>query len=172
MTDMAFQSGMARLIETFGKAQYSSGRAKLIWREVEKQADSWFAQVVDLFIGTLRHPPLVPEFAEQASAERERLWKAEKLREANEASRFMHSIYQPDDVRMIIQQIIKRATGQMSDSDFSGLMEMLKSAPHPTNVVRLACRRCEDTGYIFETKIENDFPYQYVSYCTCAARKK
>lgn len=57
---------------------YNKDRGDLIWREVQQLSDEWMVRTVDLFIGEYERPPLMPQFREQISKERERLWVIEK----------------------------------------------------------------------------------------------
>lgn len=87
MNQQEFTQQLIRLQENFGKTAYSTERAKLLWGEVKDLAPDWFIGVVDDFIGSLRHAPLIPDFAEQASMERERLRKIEKDRGISQPQR-------------------------------------------------------------------------------------
>lgn len=80
MTESHFSQQLTRLQENFGRTAYSTERTKLLWREVKDLSPEWLTGVVDSFIGSMRHAPLIPDFSEQASTERERLRRLEKDR--------------------------------------------------------------------------------------------
>ena len=77
MNPQRFANQINRLAKQFSSA-FSEERVKLIWREVGQLSDEWFETLVDRFIGDLRQAPLLPDFREAASIERDRLWEIEK----------------------------------------------------------------------------------------------
>lgn len=125
MTQQHFQIQMNRLSRVFANA-YNEERTKLLWRELESLSDQWFTRVVDKFIGECRYAPLMPEFREEASKERERTWGKEKQRNAIEAKEFQAKL-STDEMREVCKQIRKKAAGGMSDGDFAKFMANLGS---------------------------------------------
>lgn len=76
-----FLKEMLRLENCFrmpNREFYGQERCQIIWKEVCHLSDEWMSRTVDLFIGMHRQPPLMPEFREEISRERERLWQTEK----------------------------------------------------------------------------------------------
>jgi hypothetical protein len=125
MNESRFAHQMNRLAKQFPNA-YSEERVKLIWREVQAFSDHWLERVVDRFLGELRQAPLIPEFREEASRERERLREIEKRQEASDAKAFMSAL-SDGEVSEICGQIRKRVEGRVSDEDFNKFQGMLKS---------------------------------------------
>lgn len=76
---------MNRITELFGIKHYNLDRVELIWREVNQLSDEWMVRTVDLFIGNKLYPPLMPDFREEISKERERLWNMQKREEKKTA---------------------------------------------------------------------------------------
>lgn len=91
MTNKTFTEQMQRIADTFGNQMYSKDRLALIWKEVQEFEDNWFVRVCDQLIGECRIPPLLPEFRENISKERERLYLLEKRNNRKEAEDFMTS---------------------------------------------------------------------------------
>lgn len=166
MTWEFFESEMKRMSENFGKAGYSNERVKLIWREVKDLDDNWFSRLVDSFIGDCRQAPLVPEFRNAASEERERAWKREKEKSEKEAQEFMQSSFADDDVRGVIQQIVGRVKRTTTDEAFDGLQRMLSDFAGFLSTAE--CKKCDDSGVLFFT---DDRGYQFVKKCDCPKAK-
>lgn len=82
-----FQAQMNRLAETFGGQHYKRERVELIWREIGSFHDSWLTRTIDRFIGELRQAPLVSEFRDAASQERERQRETQKQQEKESVAR-------------------------------------------------------------------------------------
>lgn len=148
MTFGHFQSQMTRLSRTFGKFAFPEERASLLWREVQWFDDSWFTYVIDGVIGNCRHAPLLSDFSEAISKERERNWEEKKKRSDLEAKEFMQASFPEEDRRWIIQQILKRIGGGMEDSDFSSFLKTLKKTGEAIDPP-LLCGNCEDTGLLW-----------------------
>lgn len=149
MTWKFFMRQVDRLTSTFGKNAYGEERVLLIWREIKDLSDNWAEATVDKLIGEHRYAPLLPEFREEISKERERLWRVEKKQHAKEAKQF-YSSYQADDIKTICAGIVKRVKGDMSDGDFDNLNQLLNYASkHNPNDTPVQCRTCKDTGKVF-----------------------
>jgi hypothetical protein len=160
MTHQEFDHHMNRLKDCFGDRSYSDERTKRIWREVRDFDSNWFEKIVDRFIGQERQPPILPQFQEETSIERERLWKIEKEQHARDAKEFFQGMYQPDDVRTICQFIVKRITGGVSDEDYANFVKHLKETADAISKHSLNCKECEDSGLVF-----TDQNYVYRCYC-------
>lgn len=163
-----FTPQMDRLINTFGKSAYGEERTKLIWREVKDFSGAWWEKSVDQLILSSRQAPLLEQFGPLIADERERLWKIEKKKHAQEAKDFFRSSYGPDDVGTICKTIVKRIQGEVSDSDYSTFQKMLNNvaASNPNKNSRTNCRGCEDSGLIFHRDQEN---YEWIYRCRCHA---
>lgn len=125
MSPTQFQTQMNRLAETFGGQHYKRERVDLLWRELAQFSDSWLIRIVDKFIGECRMAPLLAEFREEASKERERSHSIEKQRHAQEAKEFMSRLPETE-MRQICKEIRRLSTGCMSDGDKSNFFESLK----------------------------------------------
>lgn len=129
-----FQMEMNRLMEQFGKGNYSTERCKILWKEVQEYDATWFAGVIDKFIGESRHPPLMPDFREEISRERERLWRIEKRQHSEDAKSFFDCKFDNTEKSTICKTIIARMQGKVSDADYAKFVEVLESASKPTLV--------------------------------------
>lgn len=78
MTRDHFRTDMERLIELFPGAYKSNARIEIIWRCVSSLEDQAFTRIVDQLIGSSRQAPMVPDFEQLASIERERAWSQQK----------------------------------------------------------------------------------------------
>ena len=105
MTQGEFTHQISRLREQFGAQAYGTERAKILWQEVKDFSDHWFKRVVDELLGCCRHAPLMPEFREHISRERERMREIEKKRHRQEAHEFM-STYTPEQLKLMVKDII------------------------------------------------------------------
>jgi hypothetical protein len=165
---MQFKNQINRLAETFGANVYKPERIKMIWNDVKDLSPEWFARVVDELIGSSRQPPLVPEFREAVSRERERLWAIEKKQHANEATKFFHSKFSTEDKRWAVQQILRRVVGNMTDHDFGLFLGGLADGADDAQPVD--CGLCEDTGLLWaRSKSDN---HDHVFKCPCRAGVK
>ena len=171
MNQGQFDQQIQRLVNNFGKTAYSSERAILLWREVSTLSASWLNLTVDKFIGELKHAPLLPEFREEISKERERIWRGDKEKYAKEAKDFFQGSYQPDDVRTICQMIVKRLQGGVPDADYAQFVKHLdhtaKSAPRKHGEIH--CRECGGDGIIFKRHANGN---EYVYRCFCIHGQK
>jgi hypothetical protein len=123
-----FDTQISRLKNTFGDRAYPDERLKLIWREVREFSSGWFEKLVDRLICDSRLPPLLPEFRNEISRERERLWDLQKKQHTQDAKDFYSGKFQPEDAKTICQYIIKRAQGSVSDQDYANFVKHLKYA--------------------------------------------
>ncbi len=95
MDRKSFATQMLRLESCFGNQHrevYNKDRGELIWREVNQLSDEWMIRVTDYFVGECERPPLMPQFREQISKERERLWviqKSQKMVLAENISQYL-----------------------------------------------------------------------------------
>lgn len=158
---------MGRLERQFGK--FGTERCTLLWREVSEFSNEWFSQVIDEFIGTLRQMPLLTEFRDQISLERERLRRIEKAKERQDARDFWEGTYHPEEVKNIAETIRKRLQGQVTEDEFSQFLRMLDYGASAKVVPLVKCKTCEDQGYVFE-KDRTGFEWTYR--CRCVEGQK
>jgi hypothetical protein len=140
-----FSRQMSRLSDTFGGNHYKDERIKIIWGNVKDLSHGWFSNVVNYFIGNSRQAPLMPEFNDEISKERERLYRIEKETRTEEIESFMAS-YGLEDIQTICHQIRKRLQGGMSDEDFECFQKMLSAQG------AFKCERCHDTRIYHDGK--------------------
>lgn len=130
-----FQQQMNRLGDTFGVNQYKIERIEVIWKEVRDFSDSWFSKTVDKFIGECRHAPLMAEFRDEISKERERMAYGEKRQHTQDAKDFFQGTYMPDDVKAIVQTIVNkiqfnglRIPDEKEEQDYQQFIKLLDNA--------------------------------------------
>lgn len=125
ISETHFKHQMNRLADTFGANQYKTERVQVIWKAVKDLSDAWLTKTVDYFVGYFRQAPLMQEFEEEISKERERLYRLERETEEREAKQFM-SHYSGQDIQTICSQIRDRVVGKMPESDFNSMLKLLK----------------------------------------------
>lgn len=145
MNIQEFNTQMQRLVSNFGKNSYPDEKARLIWGEVRDFQGSWLQRAVDRFIGDFRQAPLVQDFREAAAKERERSWSLQKKQHEQDAKDFYAGTYQPEEVRVICQFIIKRMQGGVSDEDWRNFITHLNTSAD----VSKGCKRCDGEGAVF-----------------------
>lgn len=159
MTANEFQTQIARMASTFGKVHFSPERVQLVWGDVGSLNLGWFRAVCDDMIATERHAPMPAAFSLAASEERERLWKIDKAKGANETKGAMKSLFGPSDISMLCKSVMNRIEGKMNDDAFKAFNNLFKDMPSP----RACCTICDDSGYVFRREEENEC----VSRCIC-----
>lgn len=160
MTEIEFTKEMNRLETAFGQKGANQERTKIIWKEIKDFSASWLNRTVSLFIGNLRQFPLLSDFQEQATIERERLWKLQKQETANQAIKFMsdtRQIFDFDMIKSIIQTTKDRIEGRVPDAVFDNFKQGIQKLSSAD------CNDCDSSGYVF--KFEGE--YEYVYRCRC-----
>lgn len=109
-----FEREMNRLVDTYGSKSYPETRVNLIWREVKDFPDHWMTRTVDSFIKYQRQAPMMSEFNEEMSKERERNHDSLKAVHKQEINELMHS---NEIVRTFCQGIRDIAIGKLDGSD-------------------------------------------------------
>lgn len=165
-----FTQQLNRVASTFGKNAYGDERIQLIWREVKDLSSNWMVKTVDRFIGECRHAPLMPEFREEISKERERLWQFEKKQRAKDAKDFFEGVYAPEDKKTICQFIQKRLRNEVLDADYQTFVKHLTHATESVTDInhRIKCKTCIDSGLVFQRE-EN---YEWIYRCFCSQGDK
>lgn len=134
MTLSEFQNQMQRLIEQFGKSAYSQARTELVWREVKELNPRWWECTVDRLLGECRQPPLMHEFREDISKERERLWTIEKRKNEESAKQFFNGTYMAPEIKEICQTIRDRLADKISDENYSSFVNLLNYTADQTEM--------------------------------------
>lgn len=81
MTRSEFAQQFDRLAKVYGAQHYPDERLLLIWSQVQSFGVDWLRRTVDHLIGSMRHPPLLPDFSEAIAIEREKHWERQKQRD-------------------------------------------------------------------------------------------
>lgn len=141
---------MERLSNTFGATAYKTERLEIIWREVQYLPDDWFKSIVDKFIGEERYAPMLDKFREEVSKQREASWQEKKKVGSQEAEQFLQS-YSNEDTKMLIQTILDRMHGKVSDEQYEGFLKSLHGIADSKHRMHYAnsCDHCENTGIVF-----------------------
>jgi hypothetical protein len=124
MSNAHFQIQIGRLSERW-RGTYVPSLIELIWREVKELPDSWLTKTIDDLIGNSRQAPLLPDFRERISLERERGWRSEKEQYVREAKELFRGTLLPEEQNIIFQTIVKRVNGRLSDQDWSCFLKGL-----------------------------------------------
>jgi hypothetical protein len=78
MNYQEFNHQLDRLRDVYGDKSYSDQRTKLLWARINDLSAAWFACLVDGFIETSRQSPMISDFKDAVSNERNRLYKKKK----------------------------------------------------------------------------------------------
>jgi len=62
-----FETQIQRLVSTYGKAQYSEERVKIIWREVQSLSEADFSNIIEKMISECRQAPLIQEIKDYSA---------------------------------------------------------------------------------------------------------
>jgi hypothetical protein len=164
MTEQGFVMQMARLERQFN-SKFGEERGKILWREVKDLSDAWFVTVIDKLLGECRYMPMVIEFREEISRERERVWRNQKKANAKDARDFYAgNLYQADDTRTICKTIVSRLLGNVLDAEYSTFQQLLENASGGGSRGH-ACWTCGDSGVFFDSE-------SYAFKCSCPAGRK
>lgn len=126
MTQPEFAAQMDRLAKQWDRA-YSSERARLFWDEVKGLSEDWFRRLVDEWIGSEAHAPLLPKVREAKAKRAERLHFEEKRQHSQDAAAFWKSSYHPEEEKILFQTMRARMNGEVSDHDWELFMRGLNS---------------------------------------------
>jgi len=130
-----FRNQISRLEDNFGCNHFKQERIKIIWREVQYQSNEWMIKTVDYFIGAMRLAPLLSDFQEKISEEREHKWKQEKKIHQQEAKEFSTSLSQ-GEIGMICKSIRDMIQGNLKDSEKSAFLKTLSTLAIPDPLVK------------------------------------
>jgi hypothetical protein len=138
-----FKAKVLLLSETFGATHYKTERHRVLWNVVKFCSDDFMTRAVDYFIGHYRQAPLVPEFQEAITRERERGWGEEK----RENAKVFEDEPWPEQVELSAQiKILRDKFGGELDQDASVASTKLLNY----NAASFKCVRCFDTGVFRE----------------------
>lgn len=166
MTKDAFNKQMGRMRKEFGHDAYSTERMALIWQEVTFFGDAWMRDAVNHFIGNApkNRPPTVADFGELASAERDRVWAAEKAERARDAKAFMHMRFPTQERQEILRKILERLSGAVPDSDWTGFLAVVQQAADHGSKPK--CPVCFDSGVVFARHALSEENRTWACYCS------
>lgn len=78
MTPQEFDRQIRRLSDTYGAQHFKQERLTILWRKVNSYSAAWLERTVDGLIAHHRQAPMISDFEESISVERERNWKNRK----------------------------------------------------------------------------------------------
>ncbi len=109
-------------------------------------------------VGNLRFAPVVENFREAVSIERERVHNLTKRIYRDDAKEFYAGAkISDDDVAMFMKTIRGRMTRQVNDNEWDAFMGLLNSVCGHSPTV---CKKCSGAGILFESG-------DYVNRCRC-----
>lgn len=117
-----------RLASVFGANHYHEERRTLIWREVQSFDGEWLRRLVDELIANERQAPLMPQFREAITRERERVYHQEKQQHKQEAENWPEFLPE-EEKKTLFEAIRKRISGNMSDADWECVLKIIASIP-------------------------------------------
>lgn len=125
MTLPEFSVQLDRLRNVYGDKFYPDERIKILWEEIKGFPMPWLDRVVSLWIGDRKDPPLMPQFREEMSKERERTHFVAKKEQSKDA-REIWSTLSGDEIQNICGLTRRRMAGGMNDIDWSNFQKTLK----------------------------------------------
>lgn len=128
MTYSEFDIEMSRLRKTFAATAYGEERTKLIWQEVSWLPIATFRKMVDIFIGSFKSAPLIPDFRDMMAKVRAEAYEANRVQHKKDADDFWAGTYHTDDIKVIVGTIKRRLLGQCSDEEWASHMATLSQA--------------------------------------------
>ena len=132
MTWDEFKEQSQRLFDAFGTKPLYQKRATLIWHEVSTLPVTDFAKMVDEFIGNSNFFPTMEQVLERRAKAREKQRYWDKINEETDAKQAMAS----SEVKYIIQSIMDRINGKMTDEEWNGLIKGLNEHSSTENPQR------------------------------------
>lgn len=131
MNEKEFQTQILRLIRVYGEPAYKTERTQLIWREMSSLPADSFCRVVDFLIAECRQPPMLKEFREAVSIEREKLHAKEKKDHTKDSWEFWKGSGQAtasnEEQVWVFQAIRMRIKREMPDNDWSAFMKLIET---------------------------------------------
>ena len=159
MNSKEFDTEMIRLKNTFGEKNYSEERMRIIFKETQFIDFAFFRSCVDELIGSSKFTPLLPEFREIATKFRE---IKERQKDQAKQHRYDNSDgLNAEESSMILKKIIARGNNLISDKEWEEWKALIRSS---YKFQTLLCKRCEDSGLIYES---SETGGEYVFRCTC-----
>lgn len=125
MNDNEFRIQLDRLRQVYGDRSYPEDRARLLWKAVAAFSGSWLARTVDSMIGSLRQAPMLSDFQEAITQERERNWAQERQQQGASSYKEWVSMFTNEEEKMFAQMIIKRLEHKVDDITWEGFMRHL-----------------------------------------------
>jgi hypothetical protein len=135
--DMAFfKVQIDRLKQVYGDASYPQERIKLLWKEFRSSDNSRFESVISEVLGSCRFAPMLKEFREAWSKEKERYRVSARKIEARDAKEFWNGkglkignsekdTFHIEDKFEIMRMIKRRLAGRVSGPDWDSFMDTL-----------------------------------------------
>lgn len=125
MTRQEFETQIQRLINTYGKSHYPEERIKLLWQDTCNYSVVWLQQTITKFIAESARAPLIVEFRQEVSIERERLWALEKAEYSDNIEELITYSLKNSEIKEIVQAILRRMSREFPDNDWDFLLDDL-----------------------------------------------
>lgn len=128
MNENTFLKQTGRLQARWGKQIFCDEMVRLMWKHLKSESDYWMESTVDYFIGTSRQAPLLTEFQQKQSEERERQWDSQKHRHKKDAEEFMNFVpLVKEESNIICEAVRKLITGQLNEDDRRAVLKMVEN---------------------------------------------
>lgn len=126
MNKTHFETQMKRLSAVFPNAYSSSERVEVIYKAVCAVEEETFTRIITGLIGSSKYAPLVPDFLNQMSLEREKNRTKGKEQEKKDGDEFWGN-YHNDEKHEIGETIRNRARGLVGDTDWESFLKVLSA---------------------------------------------
>jgi hypothetical protein len=122
----AFSESIEKLKANFGKDNFLKAKCDLIWNELKNFSPKQIRNLCDVVLMESQFSPKLGEFRDKASILREKIRQWEREQERNQAQEFFKSTLPDSEISHICKTVRDRASGKMSDGDFSQFKDILK----------------------------------------------
>lgn len=164
-----FNEQIIRLRGCFGDRAYPDDRAKVIWDEVKFLNNDWLKKTVDKFIGELRQAPLLIEFREAASRERNLRHAVDKGEYSQGAQEFFSGSMHPEETKSLFAAVVSRLNGTLSQEKWDEHKEIVKNMVASSSQKK-RCPWCDDSGVVYAESLQNKNTYTFLCGCSIGSR--
>lgn len=134
MTATEFDTQFNRLTERW-KTAYSNEFKKILWHEFQYLPNHAMERIITRLIGDCRQPPMMPEFRDYRSMERDKSWVEEKKQNTLDAKAFFEgSRFSDDEKKNFMTMIRRKVNNAVKEEDwdaFLKIMDETNRAPIP-----------------------------------------
>lgn len=121
-----FNFEITRLSNHWPRA-YTDEFKKLLWKDIGMLSKEWLVSTIDRFIGSSRVAPMIPDFQEFATIEREKLWAEQKKQNTLDAQAFWSgSVFSDEEKKSFFKTIRERIKGSVSNDHWNSFVKILK----------------------------------------------